>query len=271
MPGLDRARGRRYVGGVGEHVTWWGEVDIPRGKAGLFRIGPLELAVQHREGEWRLCRVFHPDDGVVHVTVPVDVTDPSPDARVSRHATTRAGDRVRLSPVLPDRPVVTKPEHPVSVPPHDEATMYVGSPLWVRAARVDPDGALEDLPCLPPLSTWWGRDTLAGELCYATRTWGRLHMDQLEVHPHRVITEVRIKNRDDTPLWFDRLYLPVARLSVFADEHERLWTESVTLDRDAGDDASLVVGKAPKKMQKLGEPRDAGAHPLFRAFGSLFK
>ncbi len=256
---------------VSARATWWGEVDIPPGKAGRIRVGPLELAVQHRQSEWRLQRVHHADDGAVSVDVPVELEEATDAAIVSRYATHHDGTRITFAPALPDRPVVAKPEHPVSVPPHDDATIYVGTPLWVRVGRADPAGPLEDLPCLPPLSTWWGRDTTVGELCYATRTWGRLHVDQIEFHPHRVMTAVHIHNRDDTPLWFDRLYLPVGRLTVFTDAEQRLWTEDVTLDRDEGEDATLALGKAARGMKQLAGPRSTGQHPLFRAFGSLFK
>lgn len=250
--------------------TWWGEVEIPRGKAGRFRVGPLELAVQHRKAEWRLMRRQRAEEDEVGVEAPVDIAEPYADATVTRYATSRPGDRVSVGPVLPDRAVVTKPEHPVTVPPRDEATIYVGSPLWVRVALVDPDTELEQMPCLPPISTWWGRDPTEGELCYATRTWGRLDADQVVIHPHRVATRVKILNRDATPLLFDRLYLPLSRLSIFADG-AHLWTEDVTLEREAGEDATLVPDKAHKDMKRLAAPRNGSQHALFRAFGSLFR
>lgn len=236
-----------------------------------FQVGPLRLTVEHHGGEWRLIRTFDGDDTVVRVEVPAPERALEAGAVISRHGTSHSDDRLSLTPVLPDRPVVTRPEHPVSVPPRDAATIYVGSPLWVRVAHRSPPITLEDLPCMAPLTTWWGPDTTTGELCYATRTFGRLDERQIVFHPHRVITAVRIENRADAPLLFERLYLPVGQLSVLADEEHRLWTEDVTLEHVAGEEAELTLGDARDGFQRLTGPRNAAPHRLFRAFGSLFR
>ena len=55
--------------------------------------------------------------------------------------------------------------------PRQKLTIYVGSPLWVGLLADDPLG---ELPLQPPKLTWWGTNTREGEVCYASRTQGRL-------------------------------------------------------------------------------------------------
>jgi hypothetical protein len=169
--------------------------------------------------------------------------------------------------------VITKPEHPISILPRQKLTIYVGTPLWVRLLADEPLG---ELPLQPPKLTWWGTNTREGELCYASRTQGRLRVEDAALYPHRVLTAVLVDNDSDQPLSFDRLNIPVRRLGVFAARNGRLWTEAVTLERAAGEElAVLKIGdEAPdvaKDAELVSEPRDADReHSLFRAFGSLF-
>jgi hypothetical protein len=158
--------------------------------------------------------------------------------------------------------------------PEQEVTVYVGSPLFIR---LEADESLDDLPALPPKYTWWGPNTREGELCYATRTPGRLRLEDAVRYPHRVLTAVAIQNGADEPLTFERLNLPVRKLAVYAARDARLWTELVRLVRKKKEPfAELHVESAPPEIAKgaeqLSPPRDpAKTHFLFRAFGSFFE
>jgi len=261
------------------NARWWGEFRIPHGKAGRWRIGPLCLIVTRLKHEWYVARETGERPTTdCSVELPTEPPAPNQKAIVTRYATARQSELLNVWPVLPDRSIVTRPESPLSVLPRTEVVIYVGSPLWIRLEEEqgDDDKPLADLPAQPAKETWWGPSPRVGELCYATRTVGRIRLDEASRFPHRVLTAVTIKNDAGLPLAIERLNLPVRRLSVYAAKDGRLWTESVTLERaEAEEMAALEVGREPPKVARdaelISRARDSDrTNVLFRAFGTLF-
>jgi hypothetical protein len=275
------------------NAAWWGALTVPIGQTARFRIGPLALAVSRLPHEWRVRRE-HPEDESEHTVDLPEVTAGHPstgvwrrgaraaerrDARgdamastLTRYATASNATRLEILPVLPDRTVVTRPENPLTILPHTRVTLYVGSPVWARLIQGE-DEMLGDVPVSPPKEAWLGPSTREGELCYATHTYGRVSLDEVALAPHRVMTAVTIENRVAQPFICERVNLPVRRLSVYAADG-RLWTESVTLERE-GELANLVVDPTPSgvaaRAARLTGPRDLDGGGLFRAFGTWFR
>jgi hypothetical protein len=253
---------------------WWGEFEIPHGQAGLWRIGPLSLTVARHYNEWRVFRtsVGEQHDAECSFQL-VDAPDePGAGAVVTRYAAADAGETLTLRPLLPDKPVVTRPENPINILARQKLTIYVGSPLWVVLEAGVPLG---ELPLQPPKLTWWGANTREGELCYSSHTKGRLRLEEAARYPHRVMTPVLVHNDTDEPLSFDSLNLPVRRLSVYVGRDGRLWTEGVSFERSAWQEFAVLKideDEAPATNTELiSVPRDADReHFFFRAFGSLF-
>ncbi len=264
---------------VEQHV-WWGQYSIPPGSSGRWRIGPLTLVVSRLENEWRIFRASsgNPSDAELAVQVPSSAPEPGRSAQLTRYATSDSSSSLRLEPVMPDRSVVTRPEQAITVVARAAVTVYVGSPLWVRLSAGAPAKVLGDFPAHQPQLTWWGPSTIEGESCYATRTYGRLRLEEARPGPHRVMTAVRIVNRASSPLLIERLNLPVRKLSIHAaNGSRRLWTEAVTLERAEGEDfAELTVEDDPgpdvTDAVRIGPPREpTEENHLFRAFGKLFE
>lgn len=257
---------------------WWGEFKIPHGCSRRWKIGPLLLRVRRLHHEWQVSRSItgNASDHGLEIGILEDGERHDTEALVSRYATSGEADALVVTPVLPDQSVVSRPERPISVLPHQSVDLYVGAPVWIRLQEA-PSTALGDLPAATPIRTWWGPNTREGELCYATRTYGRLRLEDAVPYPHRVLTAIEVSNASDEPLSIERISLPVRRLSLYATSDGRLWTESVRLERSSDADfAALAINPGPPARaagaEKLSEPREmASEHALFRAFGSLFK
>jgi hypothetical protein len=264
------------------------------GQAGRFRVGPVALWVLRRPNEWRV-RSEHVEGGehTISVEVPASmervrgrtatwighrrdsepVRPEPPEKSVTRYVTASDTTRLRIIPVLPDRMVVSRPEKPLTILPRTKVTLYVGSPAWARLLQGE-DEMLGDKPLSPPKEAWLGPNTQEGELCYATRTYGRLALDEIVLAPHRVMTAVTIENRIEQPFVCEQVNLPVRRLSVYATSGGRLWTEAVTLER-VGELARLVLDDKPPPVVsdavRVTGPRDIDDGGMFRAFGTLFR
>ncbi len=255
----------------------WGNFTVEEGETGYWRIGPLELWIQNLRYEWRLYHRQQDDDQPHQTQLPQAAPEAPPeDCSQLRFSFDKPGSRLSLTPVLADRPVVIKPEGAFYVPSGEEATLFVSTPVWVRF-QLESVGQLYELPSQRPSDTWFGPSTLVGEFCYASRTAGRLALEELEFRAHRAITPIRVKNRAHDALFFEKVKLPVQYLSVYQAETQFLWTEAVTLERaEAGEMAALNIShQAPRQAgptERLGPARlQGGRNIVVRAFSRLFR
>jgi len=107
------------------------------------------------------------------------------------------------------------------------------------------------------------------------QTAARLDRASVARHPHRALTELRIRNAASDTLRLERVNLAVPYLSVYAGRDGGLWTESVVLERTS----SATIGRlqighppVPSEVEKITParmtPEPGGV--LVRAFSALF-
>ncbi|MDZ7706377.1 MAG: hypothetical protein U5J97_00530 [Trueperaceae bacterium] len=236
--------------------SWWSPCRIAVGEARRWTIGPASLTAERRAHEWRVT-VATGDDPLEADLEVAEVVDPAQPATAGATTSTRrfafdaSPASLALEPRLADRDVVVRPADPLTIPAGQTTLLYVSTPLWFSAATVDPRHTLFEAPFFRPSDTWFGPSTVEGELCYASRTTGRLDLSELPVRPHRAITPVRIRNRAKEPLPLERLKLPVGILPLLAGPRG-LWTPQIVLTNSEGADRADIVVQP-------GAPSEAGS------------
>ena len=267
------------VSSLAKHV-WWGSFSLREGQSGRWRIGLAIFTISRLKNEWTVAydtveEAEEETEDSVEVTLPMaQPEEPGPKAKVTRFGVSKTVKALKLIPALADRSVVIRTEKPLHVLPNQEVKLYVNSPLWVRIETGDPLIVLQDVPILRPSDTWFGATTIQGELCYASRIYGRLTLEDIIHRPHRAVTPVLLRNRGEDSLFLERLNLPVQNLALYESEEGYLWTQSITLEAGADNKAGLELKKgAPKeaKNSKLicGPREKAEKKILSRALKSL--
>lgn len=266
---------------MAETSEWWGRRRVPVGSARRWCIGPLTLWIRRIEGEWRIAHETSDDplDVSQQEDLPAEVGDLLEKEAVARYVTTGKSEEVVLSAALADRSVVTSSEKPLSVPPGEEVAVYVSSPLWVRIEIGKPAKPLCEVPTFRPSDTWFGPDTTEGELCYDSRTFHRVRLEDVPIRPHRATTTVKIKNRARSMLSLERMQVPVMHLALYRTADGRLWTQDVAFERESDDDfVALRLGDLGKpgaigsgETKLVTGPRvQPSGNVVMRAFSSLF-
>ena len=259
--------------------SWWGKFFLDIGHNRQWKIGPLTLIVRRLSGEWQLAheRLDEFDSSEVDWTITDTEQLPESLDDYSRYVFNDSTGQLSITPMLADRPIISRPLTPFNLTAGEQVTLYVSMPLWIKlSVGTTAEKALKEIAIQRPSDTWFGPSTLEGELCYASSTHCRLNLDDLPQRPHRAITPVLIRNQADTNLSLERLNLPAPLLSLYACSDGQLWTPQVTLNREKdGDMAELKIDNRPPEqaelIQQLSEPRnksDNGA--LFRAFNAVF-
>lgn len=272
---------------------WWGSYELDEQTGGRWEVGPSTLWLYRASREWRLLyrptsdrKTLDPMAPRSTVTVPLEeaamtevLESEETSIEISRYSFERTEPRIDLQPALADRAVVTRPEHPLHVPSGETVTLYLSTPLWMRVRLPDSDRLLQEFPSHRLSDTWFGRSTTEGELCYATRTTGRLQIERLPHRLHRAITPLRIKNTAKDALLLERVQLPARHLALYRTPGNSLWTQAVRMTRSEGIEGAdiQIRSGAPKEAtdaELVQEPRDAGKKGLFTstfsAVGALF-
>jgi len=254
---------------------WWREYELSANAWARWQIGPLLLFTRYGPGEWEFMWHRDPDPmaSSSSFSSPSPVEPDPEDHESRRYALRQTSALLNLRPRLADRPVIARPASPLHIPPNQETTLYVSTVVWLNA--LSEDIVLLEMPIHRPSDTWFGSDTISGELCYASRTQARTSSDLLNHLPHRAITPIVIVNEAGTPLQVEQLRVPVPFLSLYASPEGHLWTESIRLARGADStEASLELlggGSLPAECQRVAEPREAAPrHSLVRSFSRLF-
>ncbi|MDZ4260787.1 MAG: DUF432 domain-containing protein [Pseudomonadota bacterium] len=261
-------------------AAWWGPRELECQQTLKIDLEGLRLAITRHANEWG----FFYDQPGVRGEPPAGLwqqqlgtIDPDEYKNMARFMFRNTHASLNIVPALADRPVISSPTTPLNVPPEEEVTLFVSSPVWLQVYSEAGVVPLLDIPIQRASDTWFGPSSRSGELCYASRTHGHLSLDNVPLRPHRAITPVIIRNRADTNLLLERISLPAPNLSLYVDADGQLWTETITLERESdGDMASLEIDKQPPALLKnalhLNEPRSRlhKSSLAIRAFSVLF-
>ncbi len=259
---------------------WWGDFAIPEGKAGAFDIGPLEMRVMRARHEWRISIERVPDapGGRSDVRIPVEPEEPRPGAAVSRIAFRETNELLRLRPALPDRALVVAPGERFGVAPSEDLTFYIRVPVRVQVFAgdpPDPPALLREAATVRLRDTWSGPSFREGELAYASAETTFEPPQGRAPGSHEAVCALRVINRAMRLLPLDEIRVPLPHIALFADDSNRLWTQSVVLERSAdGDLAEMRVLDHPpheaEPVKRVGEPRFVAERSrIVQIFGKL--
>jgi len=241
----------------------WEERPLADGGRLGWQVGPLQLWLERRHGEWRLALRRGADAGSAAAGWLED--EPPADGAELEQLRWAGGAEersARLRPRLPDRAVVFRGERPVRVLAGAEARFVVGVPLWLDVELRPGGRRLDAGPCLRPSDTWFGPDTLRGELCYASRTALRSRREEPPPRPHRARCELTVVNQGPDELVLGRLRVPVDGLGLRL-AADGLRTEDLLLvrnrDREQAEVQALptVAGRPARELPALAAPRRA--------------
>lgn len=185
-----------------------------------FSMGPLRLWVRRDGDDW--LALVDRDGNSESVACSANLDGQAPEEGAWRRlGSVDACKELKVLPVMPDRPVVVRPEVPYTILPGEKIQFYVGVPLWLALQTVEHLTLLAE-PIMQLSNTWFG-NPMDGELGYAMRTRARRQIQDLDFHPWRAICPVRIRNLSKDTLTFERICLRVQHLDLYVDAKEGIW------------------------------------------------
>ncbi|MBN2737030.1 MAG: DUF432 domain-containing protein [Spirochaetales bacterium] len=195
---------------------FWKSHHISDDKLYYARIGALEIWIKRYLDDWYIAyeRGEHKND-VVELTT---LSEEKIGLDWTRWVINARNDMITFKPVMPDKPVIVRPEISINLVPGNEGKFYINLPLWVRFEVGEREPiVLTEIPIRIHSKTWYG-DTSSGELCYSLRSMVRKKHDDLEPSPTSAVCSVTLQNKSKSELKFERICLNVQHLAIYANE-----------------------------------------------------
>jgi hypothetical protein len=210
---------------------FWSVRRIGEDRVTLARLGALRLWVARADKEWGYA-FEHGEPSTIQdiAQVPEDVVPR--ELEWTNMLFRDAPREFAFRAVTPDRPVVVKPAHPVSIPPGETGTFFVPVPVFVRMLLIEgrEEQVLGTVPSRPLSDTWFGTTT-EGVLCYSLPCPAGMDIGQLEPLPHQIICPLEVQNRSDDLLMFEKLCLRPGYVGLYCG-NTHLWSSTIRIQNE---------------------------------------
>ena len=202
--------------------SFWEPVELADGAVCGRGLGPLRVWLRRDGDDWHCVTKRDPANPLEGAVANLE-EDPPDDAQWRRIGSVTESPKLKILPMLPNRPVVVRPEVPYTILPGERIQFFVGVPGWLSVHTDAEEGIKLLEEAVVQLSSTWFGVPVEGELAYAMRTWARRESDDLDFEPWRVVCPVRIKNMSKEKMLFERICIRVQYLDIYADAEKGLW------------------------------------------------
>jgi hypothetical protein len=209
-----------------EQELWWGSFLIEEDQSRFFKIGQLVTCVDRFNHKW-------------HITTYHEGEQPF------KTFAAQTSNEITFKPTLPDRALLSLLDRPCYIPLGETLLVYISVPLWIQISAGKPSTVLDEFATETLADTWFGKNTQAGELCYANPIHGSPRLEDLPHDSTHAIIPVSIENRTRTTNLLHELKIPLDSLSIYSDKQNRLWTEQLHMYQEDLDNLETLVIKEP--------------------------
>ena len=255
---------------------FWSVRRIGEDRVTLVRLGPLRLWLARAEKEWGIAYERGEADGVRDIAqVPGEVVPDNLDW--ANMLFTAAPREFCVRAAVPDRPVVVKPAHPVTIPQGESGYFFVPVPVFLEIVVLSgrKEVQLATISTQSLSDTWFGSVT-EGDLCYSVPVAAGMEFENLEAHAHHIIFPVEVSNHSDENLVVEKLCLRTAYATLFCGM-DHLWGSTVKIRHEGGFKGTSIrysseIPKFESGLNEVSKPRMREERGLYRlTFSSAFQ
>lgn len=246
---------------------FWATQPLEPGEWCSWQAGTVCLWAKREQHEWRVTSTRS-----VHETeeLKIDRHLPPPEGTEWKRWAFKDKDAsVTVSPTMPDKPLVVRPDSPIRIPRGNEALFFISIPIHLQVQIGEKKNLLiYEEPSVVLSKTWFG-PPFSGELSYALRTGGSREIEGAKQGRHRAICPVLITNKSEEELNFEKLSIRAMHVNIYRGEN-RLWTEEIHVSyRGEQVFSEVSFGKHPPKFETIRERLAGAREPMPK--GNFFR
>lgn len=224
----------------------WKSFELAEGETIRWNVGSVCFYAGRVQNDWFLSHDWR--EGSQSADIKIKKEDLDNSISYERWAFKTPKDRLLITPMMPDRPIVVMPVTPLGIPPESEVHFFINIPSRIKVSIGDERSTHEitEFSSQVLSNTWFG-DNFTGVLCYSNKSFIRREKKELEVIPNHVICPFKIKNKGGELLKVERICLNVKYLSIYTGQ-QRLWSNEVTaIFRGHGKETQLEYSNSAPK------------------------
>ncbi|MBW6515023.1 MAG: DUF432 domain-containing protein [Candidatus Cloacimonetes bacterium] len=252
-------------------MKYWQPVEITDKTFYNTRLGPLQILLVKELNELKISESRLTEEEMIEedweqISRKAEKCDPLDSSNWKRWIVPEEPLKLKFIPVMPDRPVVVRPESAIQILPGNKTRFFVSIPVWVRIAT-EKDETLTDIPTLIPSNTWFG-EPLTGELCYAVKSKTITNFEHRKVKVYTAICPIFIENHSPSNFFFRRISIHTEFLGIYAGQ-KHLWTNQLDVKIEGDDQKSYIdFSESAPEIEKisgqLSAPREVPTKKLYR-------
>ncbi|RMF59393.1 MAG: DUF432 domain-containing protein [Calditrichaeota bacterium] len=163
---------------------------------------------------------------------------------------------IELTPAMPDRPLVVKPEASFYLTVGTKRTIYVRIPVWICISIVaKAKNKLLGIPSVILSNTWFG-DLVDGELCYWLSSGARSKIEPDPSRPYMTICPITLQNESDENLLVEKFVVRADNSTLFV-YNGQLYTDEILISFKGKDKFSSIAFKGRPRKEFSGATRIA--------------
>jgi len=245
--------------------TIWNPVRLAPGDTRTWKLGPMEILVRRARREWRIGHRYELSESSAKRVVSGELIEFLPEITWARWPTSEEG-QVVLAPLMPDRPLVVRPDAPITLSPGGSVDFFIGVPAWVSVSEASANGQyLVEVPSRPLSDTWFG-ELDEGVLCYSSITSARRFLDELDERPNRIVCKLEVRNDNDQPLLIERVCLHIEQLDIFIGDRFLWAPEGRIVYRGINQASQIIFTRTPPNLDNAGRKIGGRPGPQRRGF-----
>jgi len=249
-------------------AAFWDAVEINEGDCRLWQAGPLRLWVRQVGEEWHVATESANEKEKFPDIISGETTAVPEDAQWQRWMGRGVEHVVQLSPLMPDRAVVVRPEMPLHMAYGQKEMFFVNIPLWIRVVAGKGKKITICEQASQTLSNTWFGLPVQGELCYALNTKARTGIEEIAPNPLTAVCPLVISNLYKEPLNFERLCIRTDHLSIYETENGLITNEVRVIYQGEEQMSRIKYGKKPPALaegsKRVADPRKPIENNLIR-------
>lgn len=241
-----------------------------------LRYGPLDLYIERTQSEFRVRWMTSNDwmDSSFHYKLPFTGMPPTNLLKEKRFAFSKECPRLKVTPILGERPFVVKPDTTFMVLPGEKAKIFLSTPVNVALTNADTGLLIDEIPVLHRVKTWYGETPTSGQLCFFTKIHAALIEEKLPFRPHRALTHLHVENSSSEPIPIEKLKIPVNHLNLYQEPRGLFVTSSLWLNIGKKGRLRNLEIRPPRvegDLVDMQEPREAVPKMLFTSIAELMR
>jgi len=246
----------------------WGDIPLKPGEIKTIRMADLSAFIHLLNNEIKIAFIYSNND--MTDTANLDHLD------WQRWPQDKKILKIKVHPVLPDRPVLIKPESLLYLPEYSETRIFCRLPLFIRISLVfnTKTDDLIDIPTIKLSKTWFGTFK-EGEICYSITSGTRTEIETDPQRPFLAICPLKLRNKTKEQFPTDKICLRTDYLSLFI-HNEQIWTDETSISYTGKNEISQVnfSGRQPNGLDGakiLTRPKEVLKKSLYTSSFSTIK